>query len=584
MALGHRRLSILDLSEAGHQPMASTDGRLWIVFNGEIYNYRELRAELKSQGFSFQTETDTEVILAAYQYYGTDCLQHFNGMWAFALWDQRLQRLFCSRDRLGIKPFYFHHNAQRFIFASEIKSILQHPDVCNRLDEAVAYRFLAFGQTNLGQTSFFADIQQLEAGHFLLVEPQGLKKKAYWRLSGEIDTQIAFDEATSRFKKLFQDSIRLRLRSDVPIGTCLSGGLDSSSIVCMAHDLRQADQQILYDQQTFSSCFEEPRFDERPFIDAVIAQTQAQTSFVFPDPSTLLADLQALVVAQDEPFGSLSIFAQWCVMRQARQKEVKVLLDGQGADELLAGYGHDSLFWAELLRNQSFSLLIPEIQASWRKYGPKMTLRRFGRMIFPKQVADWEKSSQRMPFLQADFQARFHSQVTDDLQHIYASLLKHELYGLLDLNLSSLLRYEDRNSMAFSLEARVPFLDYRLVELVFSLPDHFLIQHGWSKWLLRQAMAGVLPEKVRWRQDKMGFVTPQQIWFRKGLMPLIEEILNEPHFAQSAYWDGPAIQRAYRRFLQGQEQGLAKLLWRFISFELWQRWVQAPAGKSTGNA
>jgi asparagine synthase (glutamine-hydrolysing) len=577
VALGHRRLSIIDLSSAGHQPMPSSDQNLWIVYNGEIYNYLELKTELKNLGYSFKTGTDTEVILAAYQAYGPECTSKFNGMWAFAIWDQAKQTLFCSRDRFGIKPFYYVYHRDRFVFASEIKALLKHPDISKDIDPFVAYRFLKFGQSNIGSESFYSDIRQLKPGHYLHVNQSGIFERCYWDLHSDIEQPpITIKSAAEKFEALLTDSVRLTMRSDVPIGTCLSGGLDSSALVCIAHQLNQRFPSDLYQQETFSSCFEEKKYDEREFIETVIQQTGAKKNYVFPSPAQFLQDLSLLVRAQDEPFTSLSIFAQWSVMKKVQERSVSVLLDGQGADELLAGYGYDSLFWAELLNNQDWQSLSQEIRASLNKHGLYTTAKRIVSGLLPLKFKDLKNAWPSHQLLASEFESEFTSHnFHQEKEKKYNESLKNELYFELKNRLPTLLRYEDRNSMAFSIESRVPFLDHRLVEFVFSLPDTYIIHQGWSKWIFRKAMAGILPERIRWRQDKMGFVTPQELWYKKELAPFIFEILHDRQFQQRAYWNGKKILKSYQDYIKKGDLTILSSLWRYISMELWIQEVQS---------
>lgn len=574
LALAHRRLSILDLSPAGHQPMCNHRGDLWIVFNGEIYNYLELRQELSALGYVFQTHTDTEVILAAYEHFGTDCLQKFNGMWAFALWDQRKQTLFCSRDRFGIKPFYYFVNAAFFAFASEPKALLQHPLVPNTPSEAAIYTFLMTGVSNQKDFSFFKHIHQLPAGHYLWIEKSGIQLHPYWDLSQAAQAWSDAPPAQAKdiFLTLFEDSIRLRLRSDVPIGTCLSGGLDSSSIVCTAYKLLQTQSQAHYQQETFSSCFDNPRYDERPFIHKVLDKTGARANFLFPSPEKLQAELERLVYTQDEPFSSLSIFAQWCVMQCVKEKGVKVLLDGQGSDEMLGGYGYDGVFWAELFYSGQWQALYQELKAQFKR-NPRLLPRRLARMLFPRGLPLLKQGSAASHFLNPEWMAVYQSQlhIESSERYPWQLFLKNKSYHLMSSSLLPLLRYEDRNSMAFSIEARLPFLDYRLVSFVFHMSSTQYIHQGWSKWILRQAMEGILPEEVRWRQDKMGFVTPQELWLRDELKPLVQEILHDPGFLSRPYWLGRKIQKAYQAWIQGSPSPLQSVLWPLLSTELWLR-------------
>lgn len=574
IALGHRRLSILDLSPAGHQPMASHDQNFWIVYNGEIYNYRELKSELETLGYHFKTGTDTEVILAAYQAYGPDCLKKFNGMWAFAIWDQHKQILFCSRDRFGIKPFYYFHHSDCFVFASEIKALLQHPASKKNIDSFVSYRFLSMGQSNIGSESFFSDIRQLKPGHYLMINQNNVEEYCYWDLEPEFsDAPLSLQSAQEQLQTLFIDSVHLQMRSDVAIGTCLSGGIDSSAIVCIAHQLSQKYPNSMYQQATFSSCFEDKRFDEREFIELVIKQTKANKNYVFPEPEQFLEDLTQLVYTQDEPFSSLSIFAQWCVMKKAKEQGISVLLDGQGADELLAGYGYDSIYWSELLNQKNDWQLLPqEIRASLNKYGINTTIYRLGSTLFPPSFKEWKKRSETKKFISDEINQKYNKyKFFKEKKQKFKQKLKNELYNEIKNRLPSLLRYEDRNSMAFSLESRVPFLDHRLVEFIFSLPDKYIIHEGWSKWIFRKAMQGIIPENIRWRKDKMGFVTPQTEWYKHELFPFINEILNDQQFQQRPYWNGKTILKSYQKYLRYGDPTITSFLWRCISMELWLR-------------
>jgi asparagine synthase (glutamine-hydrolysing) len=346
LAFGFRRLSIIDLSPAGHQPMGNADGSLWVVYNGEIYNYLELREELKARGHTFRTATDTEVILCAYEEWGEACLERFNGMWAFALWDGHRQQLFCARDRFGIKPFYYVWDGTTFAFASEIKALLQMPDITRRPNEPVIYDYLRYGHLDHSEETFFTGIKQFPPAHFLLLRPtRQFSLRRYWDLIPDRRAEPLFTSDASyaeRFYSLFEDAVRLRLRSDVPIGTCLSGGLDSSAIVCVANKLLLDENVIDPDlvgerQRTFSSCFDDRQYDERQYIQAVLALTGAEPNYTFPKGGELLDALTKLMWHQDEPFGSTSIYAQWRVMEKTAERGVKVLLDGQGGDELLAG-------------------------------------------------------------------------------------------------------------------------------------------------------------------------------------------------------------------------------------------------------
>ena len=360
LALGHRRLSIIDLSDAGRQPMTSHDGRVWITYNGEVYNYVELRDELRARGHRFRTATDTEVVLAAYAEWGISCLSRFNGMWAFALWDSHEHTLFLARDRFGVKPLYYAHGRDWLVFGSEIKALFAHPRVPRQPNAEIIYDFLSLRLADHTDNTFFGGIVRVPGSHYVAYRPGTQPTLHRWwdcKPARPRDSSPSEDaRAIERFRELFDDAVRVRLRSDVPIGTCLSGGVDSSSIVVTANQQMfdgTRDRKLTGDRQrTFSACFEDPRVDERQFIDRVIAATGASTYRVFPNQDRVWDELPALVAQMDEPFHSTSQYSQWNVMRLVRESGVTVTLDGQGADELMAGYpGYHAVAIATLLRS-----------------------------------------------------------------------------------------------------------------------------------------------------------------------------------------------------------------------------------------
>ena len=594
--LGFRRLSILDLSPAGHQPMSYANGALWIVFNGEIYNYIELREELRAKGHQFRSHTDTEVILAAYAEWGEACLQRFNGMWAFALWDSRRRRLFCARDRFGIKPFYYLWDGRCFAFASEIKALLTLPDFTPTSNDALIYDYLSYNHLDHTAETFFQSIQQLPAAHYLILDTQ-LTLKRYW----DIDPQASLppkagSEYAEHFYTLFEDAIRLHLRSDVPIGTCLSGGLDSSAIVCVANRLLFSGQHIApalvgAQQKTFSACSEFPQFDERPYIQPVLAATNAEANFVFPDPARLLEDLPRLIWHQDEPFGSLSIFAQWCVMRAAATRGVKVLLDGQGADEILGGYHlYFDYFWASLFRKGQWRALTQELAAYRARFGAALP-QQLARMWRPSAPGWALRAARRLKRggalgtqtlgVSPDFGRAFQHRAFETVKQRedpFAATLYTQLFHL---SLPKLLRLEDRNSMAHSIEARVPFLDYRLVEYAFALPANQKIHRAVTKVVLRQALEGILPEPVRQRSDKMGFVTAEKMWLSRELNAWVKDIVHSSTFKTRGYFNVAEIHKALAAHERGVSD-LTGLAWRWLNLELWFRQMIDSASGARG--
>ncbi len=586
--LGNRRLSIVDLSAAGHMSMANADQSLWISHNGEVYNYVELAQELKTRGYVFRSQTDTETILHAYAAHGADCLSHFNGMFAFAIWDARRRRLFCARDRLGVKPLYYYFDGQVFVFASEIKAILLHPRVRRQVNGAVAYDFLTLGLLDHTEDTFFDGIRRLPPAHYLTLDAGGaLHVERWWDIQPQRVAKENMQSAGEQVRHLLTDSIRLRLRSDVPVGTCLSGGLDSSSVVCLTNQLIRdggaiAPHLVGEYQKTFSSCYEDERFDERSFIETVIAQTNAERNYIFPQADRLWQEISDLIWHQEEPFVSTTKYAQWCVMRRVSERGVKVLLDGQGGDELLAGYKpYFAAFGAHLIRQGKFATLAKEI-AAIRIPGQNLprTLATAFYLAAPLRIKvelNRLKASLRprpaVGALAPAFCRRFGHRTHEHFAGTQSSRrnpLSSRLYDDATRHLlPSLLRYEDKNSMAFSIEARTPFLDYRLVEFAMSLPPEYLIHEGWTKWPLRQAMEGVLPESIRWRRDKKGFPTPEMSWLRAGRDHLAS-LFTGDEVRSRAYLDPQKAGNKVAAALSGQDMD-ADEVWRYINLELWMR-------------
>ena len=578
-AFGFRRLSILDLSPSGHQPMSNADGSLWIVFNGEIYNYIELRNELLSLGYVFHTRSDTEVILNAYDAWGVDCLNRFNGMWGLAIFDKHKKRLFCARDRFGIKPFYYYLGREGFMFASEIKALLKYSGVTRKANDAIVFDYLNYGLMDHSDETFYDGIKQLQPAHYLVFENGNVCVERYWDLDPNNKLDLGTDsEYESRFLELFEDAIRVHLRSDVAVGSCLSGGLDSSSIVCVANKLLFSDRVISSEligekQKTFSSCFEDRNFDERHYIEQVLDITSAERNYIFPTAQNLMDDIGRLMWHQDEPFGSTSIYAQWCVMRTAAQRGVRVLLDGQGADELLAGYHpYFDSYWGSLLLQGS----LPGLMHEWSAYHNNNQVSYWHLMrhtlfsIAPTLIQKQFRAMRGSIGVQADFHAKYLSRYPVEGIKYGEDMFSQRLYqALVHSSLPALLRYEDRNSMASSIEARVPFLDHRLVEFIFSLPKEQKIREGKTKIILRNSMNGILPEPIRLRKDKMGFVTPESIWMSNELQGWLDDILNSKSFRENPYMDVKAVPQLIADH-RSKKRPLGSVMWRWINLELWR--------------
>ncbi|MGE0825498.1 MAG: asparagine synthase (glutamine-hydrolyzing) [Candidatus Binatia bacterium] len=589
LAFGFRRLSILDLSAAGHQPMVSADGNCWLIFNGEIYNYLELRTELAGYGHHFHSDTDTEVILTAYQQWGGDCLARLNGMWALALWDNQRRQLFCARDRFGIKPFYYFWNTETFAFASEIKALLHLPGIPRLPHDPLIYDYLYRGNLDHTDETCFAGIKQLLPARALVLHDKQLTLRRYWSVNPQPREEPGTDDTSSvkTFYNLFEDAVRLHLRSDVAIGTCLSGGLDSSAIVGVANKLLFGDHvlppRLVGEQQkTFSSCFTDERFDERKYIEQVLAATGAEPNYTFPDGAQLPEVLPELIWHQDEPFVSTSIYAQWRVMAKAAERGVKVLLDGQGGDELVAGYPECFAYsWKSALQQGRICHFLKEATAYHRLYGAPLTRMalRLARLYAPSSLValvDRERHEARLG-LCPDFLQHYRHRRIELFSGQYHDPFADHLYLLLTrYRLPALLHYEDRNSMAHSIEARVPFLDYRLVEFVFALPGELKIKGGLTKAILRDALRNIVPEPVRLRTDKMGFVTPERLWLANELHDWVQDIVHSARFRTRGYFQFRQIVKALDAHAAGKRD-LPSPVWRWINLELWlRRMIEVP--------
>jgi asparagine synthase (glutamine-hydrolysing) len=558
VGLAHRRLAIIDLTDTAKQPMTNEDGTLWLVFNGEIYNFIELREELTGKGHTFRSGGDTEVILHAYEEWGKECLSRFTGMWAFALWDSRKQELFCARDRFGIKPFYYTRVSDMILFASEIKALLVQTEVGREPDDPLLLAFLAWGVLDHTGGTMFEGVHQLQPAHRITFSLSGAgTPEQYWDMAMNPDAGHPWPEederASTAFRDLLTDAVRIHLRSDVPVGTCLSGGIDSSTLAVIINRLIRAEapRSVGDRQKTFSIVFSDPRFNEGAFIDQVVAAAEVDAKRMTIEPEEILQDLPRLLSMQDEPFGSLSIYAQYRVMELA-SRSVKVVLDGQGADEQLGGYlGYQGSYLRGLLHDRHLSTALSEMAGSYRHHSG----------FFRGAIGQVLVRSERRSLLRGDIPPI--SRYTGSLDEV----LKREI---LATSLPALLHWEDRTSMAFSIESRVPFLDHRVVEFLATLPLHQKIRNGVTKYILRKAIRGLVPETIRCRMDKMGFVTPEAIWMKEGLRPFVLEVLTSPSFRARKYWDPDRVLASYTSYIEGRK-AYSPEIWRIVCTELWLR-------------
>lgn len=569
VGLGFVRLSILDLSPSGHQPMISRDGRHVLIFNGEVFNYIELRNELQYKGHTFTTRTDTEVVLAAYREWGEDCLPRFNGMWALAIYDRQNKSLFVSRDRYGIKPFYYYSDNNCFVFASELSALLKACPQKPGANNQAIFDYLIFNRTDHNELTFFEGIKKLQHGCNLVIIKSIIGKPniniiPWYRLRPEVLNTEPFRSA-EEFRQLFTDAVELRLRSDVAVGVCLSGGLDSSSIVSIL--LKENKKR---DLTTFSAVYGHGQYgDEREFISEFSSKIDTMY-YTSPDAQTLCADLNDFIRAHGEPIPSTGVYAQYKVMELAR-KHVVVTLDGQGADEMLAGYHYFfGFFFKDLLHRKRLPLLVSEIAHYIHNHRSLYGLQTFAYFLLPKSVRTKARLDEK-GYLRHEF-AKAYSDGNTIAGNLYGANSLHDaLLDHFEYKLEHLLKWEDRNSMWFSLEARVPFLDHRLVEKTLALPEDQIIHHGMTKYILRQAMQGVLPEKIRLRRDKIGFDTPQDEWFRSPqFQKIVKEVLTSESLVERRLIDNHKALQLYQRHLDGQIN-IAKEIWKWLHLELWFR-------------
>jgi asparagine synthase (glutamine-hydrolysing) len=579
-------LSIIDLSEAGHQPMPNEDGTIWLVFNGEIYNYLELIPLLQQKGHVFRSRTDTEVIIHAYEEWGERCVQRFNGMWAFALWDGREQKLLLSRDRFGVKPLYYFETQKAVYFASEIKSILAATSEARCLNYPYLYHFLPSGALDDGEETFFEGVKQLLPSHSLIFQHNGQRLDQYWRYDPETaKTSYDYAHPEETLRALLADSVRLRLRSDVPVGTCLSGGLDSSSIVCLAS------QMLAHPIKTFSCLYDDSDCNERQFVDAVNLHARTDAYPVCPNGRDLFDVLPKIVWHQDEPTAGPGLYSQWHVMAAAQGK-VKVLLDGQGGDELLAGYftyfdTYLSCLIQDLIRTKrpiylaSFLSAIREIRSVSNQPILSQQIQRY----LPGKLASLVRRATSLvkrvdpagfviapPVIHDDLkgQALGREIVRNQPRQLDNELNNLLYWHLVRQSIPALLHYEDRNSMAFSIEARTPFLDYRLVEFCLGLPYDVKMKNGVTKHILRQAMSRDLPPAVRDRKDKKGYPTPMARWFRESSQRHLKDILYDKRTADRKIFNMEGIRFYVERHCEGKTDASWQI-YRWVTTELWFR-------------
>jgi asparagine synthase (glutamine-hydrolysing) len=563
VGLGHRRLSILDLSAAGHQPMVFR-GKYWIVYNGEVYNFIELRAELERLGHVFHSSSDTEVILAAYAEWGTACFARFRGMWALVILDFIRNELILCRDRLGIKPLYLWEGPSIVAVASEIKQFRHLPGFTARMDRVAAAEYLQTGYED-PQRSFFQDVQPVQAGTWLRIPLDTLKPSAaegYWQPERVQALVTDAEEAAQLFADKVRECVAIHLRSDVPVGCALSGGLDSSTIAVLIKELQDGLDDLLY---TFTATFPSEAIDEREYADAVLARIHAEPYFVTPNPAVFLEELNRFVWIHDEPVGGLSQYAGYCVARLTCGAGVPVTLNGQGGDEIFSGYWQSYfLYLRELWNHGQLLTMTGHFVGALLGSGNPTLVRQIPVML--RRYHARRKPSLRLPFQNTSVESTIGL-----LKEILAvDGQARRVYEIRSMHLPRLLKWDDRNSMAFSVEGRYPMLDHELIELCLSFAPHTLYNLGWTKYPLRLGLKHKLPPKVLYRHSKLGFETPQDRWLCGPLQPALESWLrsDRPAWQYVAQEDVRHLAEQTWR-LQGKQDEPGSALFRIFAFDRW---------------
>ena len=606
LGLGHRRLAILDLSEMGHQPMSCLDGRYWITYNGEIYNFLELRRKLAKAGIPFRTESDTEVIAAAYHHWGPQCTLQFNGMWALAIWSTERRELFLSRDRFGIKPLHYVVQPGRFAFASELKAFCHLDGFVPRENAAEMRKFLARGGASMEDT-LFEGVKRLPGGYNMVVSAEGMRTWRWWQTLDHLPSvPKRLPEQAEKFRELFFDSVRLRLRSDVSVGTALSGGLDSSSIVCSIPRVGSGsgEREARDCHHAFVATFPGTLWDERAYAASAIERAGATPHFIPIEIDDVLEGLQQYTTDLEMVGERLSI-PLWLTYRAQRRQNIVVSIDGHGADEMLAGYhrtllrmlqGHGNLLRAPVRTVQLTQVVrgLHETGGLWAGQPPSMArlIREYdpflrgadrvlqrGRRFARRMLSGGARSSEAVhgrwapdspPITNAD------EETLERMRHL--SPLKKLLYREFHVStLPNVLRTFDRCSMAHGVELRMPFLDWRLVTYVFALPETSIAGGGFTKRVLREAMRDVIPEDIRKRRGKIGFSSPMPDWFNGRLGDVVWNEVNTQSFLGSDVWDGPLIRDfvASRHRARNWTLNDANRVWRFVGAHMWRSAVFA---------
>lgn len=514
VGLGHLRLSIIDLNETGDQPMSYDQGELWIIFNGEIYNFVELKNELSREGLTFTSTSDTEVILAAYSKWGTACFGKMLGMWGIVIYDRKRGKVIVSRDRMGIKPLYHYSFKGGIAFASEIKQFFALPEFTAIADRAVVKQYLSTGfETN--DRTFFKDVSPVLAGTFMEVDVRSMSlgpKSEYWHPEKITSHITDVPEAAGLLGNILSDSVRIHLRSDVPVGCQLSGGVDSSSVFALM-------RKHYHDERIESFTIEFPGYEknEAPFVRQMLEGTKSVPHFTTVDPEGFIADLRKFIWHHDEPVGSFAHYAGFVLARMINSARIKVVLNGQGGDELLGGYWQQYFTYLyTLARGGKVGSLMKHILGSLSPEGNRELISQF-----PATFKRYRSRNRSQPL---DFVKEFQAEPPLHFYKTYFGLAERErrLFEIRHLILPRLLKWDDRNLMAFGVEGRYPFLDHRVIETALAMDSKVLYKDGWTKYPLRVAMKDTIPRSISFRKSKWGFETPQAEWLNGNLRDVMQ--------------------------------------------------------------
>lgn len=552
VGFGHRRLSIIDTSESANQPFYFGDQYV-LIFNGAIYNYIELREELEKKGYQFKTDSDTEVLIASYDCWKEDCVKKFNGMWAFAIFDVKSNKIFCSRDRFGIKPFYYFTDNNKFIFASEIKPILEIEKI-TQVNVQVLVQFIAVNLTEQTSETFFQGISKLPGSHNLVYDLVNHTYEIYRYYDihfNEEISKLSLEDAARLFDKELERSIKMRLRCDVKIGSALSGGLDSSYMASKASKIYKEQKKEKFNVISVGS--RDPKNDESYYSKLVSEHLDLNQDLIYPSQKEFRRKINDVIISQEEPFPGLSIYMQNFLMEETNKLNIKVLLDGQGADEILLGY---SRYTAAYLRNHSFIKNLKFLLSVPGHYDISI----YKGILYYLYFSVFFVRKLRILFRAKNIKSRYRKNIDftlmKNLTNSYADIFKMQRIEIFWTQIPELLKFEEKNSMAFGVETRLPFLDYKFVETCLSINNNFKIYDKWSKYLLRKNMAGNLPDEVTWRKRKIGFDAPADKWW-----PYSEEILDKINRSE-------ILQKLYSKKIKKIKN--REMQWKLYNIAVWE--------------